>query len=81
MAQAPSGLDAHEMIITYPLEFQRVCNFHNSELYDIYMHGYGEIVCRVNSSKDTMARLEIRCGKHYVFFVDKECLLNNKNII
>ena len=68
------------MSLTYPLEFQEVCVSHNKMLYDLYMHGHGEISVKVNSLKDTRVRFEIKCGRTWVYLTDKE-LINRKDFI
>ena len=40
-----------------------------SELVD---HGWGELTFRVSSMKDNTVKVEVLCGKSYVFFIKKE---------
>ena len=62
------------MAATYPVEFQQLCHSHNKMLFDLYAHGYGEITCKVTSLKDTRVRVEIKCGRTWVYLVDKELI-------
>ena len=39
---------------------------------DLVNHGYGEMIFRVTSMKDETVRVDILCGKSYVFFLKKE---------
>lgn len=45
---------------------------------DLVNHGWGEAVIKVSSGKDNTVRLEISCGKSYVFFIKKNMPLNDK---
>lgn len=47
---------------------------------DLINHGYGEMTFKVVSTRDTKVKVEIRCGRHYVFWIDKDYNLGN-NII
>jgi hypothetical protein len=45
---------------------------------DLVNHGWGELVFRVTSLKDGKAKIEILCGKSYVFIVKKEIRFEDK---
>jgi len=38
---------------------------------DLIDHGYGELTFRVSSLKDNTVKVEVLCGKSYVFFIKK----------
>ena len=39
---------------------------------DLITHGYGELTFRVSSLKDNTVKVEVLCGKSYVFFIKKQ---------
>jgi len=39
---------------------------------DLVAHGYGELTIRVSSLKDEKVKVEVLCGKSFVFFVKKK---------
>ena len=47
---------------------------------DLINHGYGELTFRVSSLKDNTVKVEILCGKSYVFFIKKNIQFN-ENIL
>lgn len=38
---------------------------------DLINHGYGEILIKVTSLKDTRIRIEIKCGKNFIYIIEK----------
>jgi hypothetical protein len=46
---------------------------------DLVNHGWGEMVFRVSSLKDNTVKVEVLCGKSYVFFIKKSIF--NKEIL
>lgn len=48
---------------------------------DLVNHGYGEMVFRVTSLKDKTAKIEILCGKTFVFFIEKRIHFDESGII
>ena len=38
---------------------------------DLIEHGYGELTLRVSSLKDNTVKVEVLCGKSYVYFIKK----------
>jgi hypothetical protein len=47
---------------------------------ELVTHGWGSCIFKVTSLKDNTAKIEIECGKHYVFFIKKSEVLKD-NII
>ncbi len=47
---------------------------------ELVNHGYGQCTIDVCSMKDESVRIIIMAGKHYVFFIKKEIVLD-KNMI
>ena len=39
---------------------------------DLVAHGYGELTLRVTSLKDNKVKVEVLCGKSFVFFIKKD---------
>mgnify|MGYP003394762567 CR=1 FL=1 len=39
---------------------------------DLVNHGWGEMTFRVTSLKDQSVKIEVLCGKSYVFIINKE---------
>ena len=39
---------------------------------DLVNHGYGELTFRVTSLKDNTVKVEVLCGKSYIFFIKKQ---------
>lgn len=39
---------------------------------DLIKHGWGELTFRATSLKDNTVKVEILCGKSFVFFIKKE---------
>ncbi len=46
---------------------------------DLVDHGYGEMTIRVSSLKDEKVKIEIVCGKSYVFFIKKSIVYQERN--
>lgn len=44
-------------------------------------HGYGELTIRVSSLKDDKVKVEVLCGKSFVFFVKKTISYRDRNDI
>ena len=38
---------------------------------ELISHGYGEIIIKVSSLKDTRVRIELKCGKHFIYIIEK----------
>ena len=49
----------------------------SSQLVD---HGWGELYIKVESLKDNGVKVQIRSGKHYVFFIKKNIRIDEKQI-
>ena len=49
--------------------------------YELVNHGWGSCVLKVTSLKDNTAKIEIECGKHYVFFIKKNMQFKEDNIL
>ena len=47
---------------------------------DLVKHGWGELTFKVQTLKDSTARVDIMCGRQYVFFIKKE-IDYNKTIL
>lgn len=47
---------------------------------DLINHGYGELTFRVTSLKDNTVKVELLCGRSYVFFIKKQIKFN-ENIL
>lgn len=47
---------------------------------DLILHGYGEMTVKVVSFKDKRVRIQINCGKMFVYIIEKDYDLKN-NII
>lgn len=41
-------------------------------LNELVGHGWGEIYVKASSLKDDRVKVEIRCGKSYIFLVNKD---------
>lgn len=39
---------------------------------DLVNHGWGEMTFKVSSLKDNTVKVEIICGKSYIFFIKKQ---------
>lgn len=39
---------------------------------ELVNHGWGELTFRVSSLKDNTVKVEVLCGKSYVFFIKKQ---------
>ncbi len=48
---------------------------------DLVNHGWGELVFRVTSLKDNSVKIELLCGKSYVFFVKKSMKFNSDTLL
>jgi len=47
---------------------------------EIVNHGWGKFEMTVSSTKDNSVKVEISCGKSYVFFIKKEILFDDNKI-
>ncbi len=50
-------------------------------LNELVNHGWGKFEVEVISSKDNTVRVELKCGKIFVFFVKKEIDFNRDDIL
>ncbi len=44
---------------------------------ELVNHGWGEMTFRVSSLKDNTVKVEVLCGKSYIFFIKKQIEFNN----
>ena len=48
---------------------------------ELVNHGWGELVFRATSLKDNTVKVEILCGKSFVFFIKKEVRFDRENLL
>lgn len=48
---------------------------------DLVNHGWGELTFRVSSLKDNTVKVEILCGKSYVYFIEKKIQFDPEHIL
>ena len=48
---------------------------------ELVNHGYGEMRFFVTSLKDNTVKIEIQCGKSFVFFIKKELTFQSDSIL
>ena len=48
---------------------------------DLFNHGFGEFTFKVTSLKDKIVKIEIACGKTYVFFIKKETPIDARKLL
>ncbi len=54
--------------------YHEVCN---SLQNDLVNHGWGELTFKVSSLKDNTVKVEVLCGKSYIFFIKKQIQFND----
>lgn len=52
-----------------PTGYHEIALVLQSELVN---HGWGELTFRVSSLKDNTVKVEVLCGKSYIFFIKKQ---------
>ncbi len=57
-----------------PTSYHEVINQLSNEIVN---HGWGEMTFRVSSLKDNTVKVEVLCGKSYIFFIKKQIQFNN----
>lgn len=48
---------------------------------DLVNHGWGELTFKVSSGKDNVVRVDIFCGKQYVFFIKKDLRFDMNKVL
>lgn len=48
---------------------------------DLVNHGWGDLIIHAESLKDNAVKIEIRCGKQYVFFVKKDIYIDESKLL
>lgn len=47
---------------------------------ELISHGWGKFIFEVSTMKDNKTKVEISCGKKYVYFIKKDVIENTENI-
>lgn len=48
---------------------------------EIVNHGWGSYILDVESLKDNTVKIQISCGKSYVFFIKKDILIDESKLL
>ena len=48
---------------------------------ELVMHGWGAFTCNIVSLKDNTVKVEILCGKSYVFFIKKQLFIDESKLL
>lgn len=48
---------------------------------ELVSHGWGTFTCEIVSLKDNTVKIEIKCGKQYVYFIKKDILIDENKLL